>query len=116
MPNNLVVSAEDKKRIARAAYQAIKKVVIADAAIAPLTTAAGLKALAIAPTTSADYYLNERRADTAATWDAAIGAGLFTDTNVAAANTNAGLLALCVAAGWDTDAASHVGAGDDWWN
>jgi ABC-type molybdate transport system substrate-binding protein len=117
MPNNnLVISAEDKKRLARAMYQILGRIRITNAQINPLTTAAGLKALAITAGAGLDYYTNETRRIVGAAFDNAIRIDLFTDANVAAANTNAGLLALCTAAGWDPDAASHAGAGDNWWN
>jgi len=78
--------------------------ILTDAAIGPLTTVAGLRALL--DTAGRNNEENTHRRRCGITFDKITHAdnGIFTDANVAAANTRAGLYALCVAVNADLGA------------
>lgn len=96
------------KEITKHAMNALNASNISDAEIAPLTTAAALKALFVGRTTGyqgqrADMEFHE------ASIDAANAAGIFTDANVAAANTMAGLRTILITANSDLDSSYQSG-------
>lgn len=92
----------DQREICKHALNAINASNITNAEVAPLTTAAGLLAL-FTGRTSGEYTQRQDMEFHYASIEAANGAGIFTDANVAAANTVAGLLTVL------TDAATVAG-------
>lgn len=95
----MLVSTAEKQRIARLAYQAIQDARIVNADVLSLTTVAGLANAVAAQATSNDFYLNEARKRCKLAIEQAGHAdiAILTNTNVAAADTVAGLYSLLTA-------------------
>lgn len=86
MPN----AQYDDREICKHALNAINASNLTDAEVAPLSTAAALLAL-FTGRTSGEFTQRQDMEFHYASIEAANGAGIFTDANVAAANTVAGL-------------------------
>lgn len=96
------------KEITKHAMNALNASNITDAEVNPLATAAALKALFVGRATGYWTQRNDMEFHEASI-DAAIAAGIFTDANVAAANTMAGLRTILITANSDLDSSYQSG-------